>query len=78
MSEKLRMLGIGIKDRSEKKITKSKEPIVSLKKKIVPKPNSFVESVTRINFKTSYEVVSVKVGEEEIKDRLEKLACSLV
>ena len=78
MSEKLRMLGAGIKDGSEKKIIESKESIVPLKKMIAPKPNSFAEVVTDIKFKTYDEVVRVKVGEEEIRDRLGKLDCCLV
>ena len=61
-----------------KKITLKKEPTIPLKKKMAPKPKSFTKAVFGIKFKASDDVVKVKVGEEEIRERWGKLARCLV
>ena len=69
---------MSLKDGHEKNLTKKKELLVSVKKKIALKPNSFAEAVLGIKRKAFDDVVRVKVGEEEIKERKVKLVCCLV
>ena len=75
MTKKLRKLGVSIKDSLEKNLTENKEPFVSVKKKTTVKPKSFAEAILSIKHKDFDDVVRVKVGEEEIKERMTKLEC---
>ena len=58
MTEKLRKLGVSIKDSLEKNFTVNKEPFVPIKKKTAVKPKSFVEAVLGIKHKYFDDVVS--------------------
>ena len=45
LTEKLRKLGVSIKDSLEKNLIENKEPLLPIKKKTVVKPKSFAEAV---------------------------------
>ena len=78
MTEKLRKLGVSVKVSLEKNLTENKEPFVLVKKKTTVKPKSFTKAVLGIKHKEFDDVVRVKVGGEEIRERKTKLECCLV
>ena len=69
---------MSIKDSLEKNFIENKEPFVLVKKKTIVKPKSFAKAVLGIKHKNFDDVVRVKVGEEEIRERKTKLECCLV
>ena len=68
------MLGVGLKVEYVKRSTERESPPVMLTKKNHPEPQSFAEAIFGSNLRDAKEIVKVGVGEEETKERLEKLS----
>ena len=66
------MLGVGLKEGTVKKITEKKVPSTILKKISSRKTKSFAEAVVGTKHGAPTDVVKVRVGEEEIAERLRK------
>ena len=77
MAEKLRSLGVGLK-RLERQKTYDREERKVLEKSILDTPKSFVQAVTGIGFGKTEEAVRVRVGKNEVEERLVQLESSLV
>ena len=77
MAEKLRSLGVGLK-RLERQKTYDREERKVLEKSILDTPKSFVQAVTGTGFGKSEEAVRVRVGKNEVEERLVQLESSLV
>ena len=77
MAEKLRSLGVGLK-RLKRQKTYDREERKVPEKSILDTPRSFAQAVTGTGFGKTEEVVRVRVGRNEIAERLEQLESSLV
>ena len=64
--EKLKILGVGLKEGTVKKITEKRAPPTMLKKKSSSETKSFAEAVVGTKHKASTDAVRVSVEEEEI------------
>ena len=78
MAEKLRSLGVGPKVSEWQRNNVRKEIKVLEKRLATVTPNSFANVVARTGFGTSEEVVRVRVGKDEIVERLGQLDSCLV
>ena len=73
MAEKLRSLGVGPKISERQRNNVRKEIKAPEKRLAMNTPKSYANVVARIEFGTSEEVVRVRVGKDEFKERLGQL-----
>ena len=78
LSEKLKSLGVGLKEGTVKKTTAKMAPPIKLKKKSSPYTKSFAEAILGKEHGASTEAIRVTVGEEKTTERLRRLSCCLV
>ena len=78
MAEKLRSLELGPKESERKRNNDRKEPKVPEKRMALAIPKSFANVVARTEIRISEDVVRVRVGKNEIEERLGQLDPCLV
>ena len=78
MAEKLRSLGVGTKVPKWKRNNDRKEAKVPEERMALATPKSFANVVVGIGFRISEDVVKVRVGKDEIEERLGQLDSCLV
>ena len=78
LAEKLPMPGVGLKEVEQKRNIERKEATVPKKRKAPSVSNSFADVVADTEFRTSNDVIRVRVSKDEVEERLGHLASCLV